>query len=93
MKLGASRSRSNYFYEQRHSMNFKKTILQVPEIVAAVGTSRRPLEVAFKNETGRTINQEIVRIRIEKAKVRSSAHCFWVTRLFACVNHRSASKP
>jgi len=48
--------------------NFKKTILQVPEIVAAVGTSRRPLEVAFKNETGRTINQEIVRIRIEKAK-------------------------
>ena len=48
--------------------NLKKTILQVPEIVAAVGTSRRPLEVAFKNETGRTINQEIVRIRIEKAK-------------------------
>ena len=48
--------------------NYGKTSLQVPEIVAAVGMSRRPLEVAFKNETGRTINQEIVRIRIEKAK-------------------------
>jgi LacI family transcriptional regulator len=30
--------------------------------------SRRPLELAFKRETGRTINQEIARIRIEKAK-------------------------
>jgi LacI family transcriptional regulator len=48
--------------------NYGKTSLQVPEIVAAVGMSRRPLEVAFKSETGRTINQEIVRIRIEKAK-------------------------
>jgi LacI family transcriptional regulator len=48
--------------------NYGKTSLQVPEIVASVGMSRRPLEVAFKNETGRTINQEIVRIRIEKAK-------------------------
>ena len=28
----------------------------------------RYLELAFKRETGRTINQEIVRIRIEKAK-------------------------
>lgn len=48
--------------------HFGKSILQVPEIVGAVGMSRRPLEVAFKRETGRTINQEIVRIRIEKAK-------------------------
>ena len=48
--------------------HFGKSILQVPEIVDAVGMSRRPLELAFKRETGRTINQEITRIRIEKAK-------------------------
>ena len=48
--------------------HFGKSILQVPEIVAAAGMSRRPLELAFKRETGLTINQEIVRIRIEKAK-------------------------
>ena len=48
--------------------HFGKSMLQVPEIVDAVGMSRRPLELAFKRETGRTINQEIARIRIEKAK-------------------------
>lgn len=48
--------------------HFEKSILQVPEIVAATGMSRRPLELAFKRETGRTINQEIARIRIAKAK-------------------------
>ncbi len=52
-------------YIRRH---YGKSVLQVPEIVDAVGMSRRPLEVAFRNETGRTINQEIARIRIEKAK-------------------------
>ena len=50
------------------SQHFGKSMLQVPEIVDAVGMSRRPLELAFKRETGRTINQEIARIRIEKAK-------------------------
>jgi LacI family transcriptional regulator len=52
-------------YIRRH---YGKSVLQVPEIVDAVGMSRRPLEVAFRSETGRTINQEIARIRIEKAK-------------------------
>jgi len=49
--------------------HYGKSILQVPEIVAAAGMSRRPLELAFKAETGRTINQEIARLRIERAKV------------------------
>ena len=42
--------------------------LQVADIVAATRMSRRPLEIAFKREVGRTINHEITRIRIEKVK-------------------------
>lgn len=42
--------------------------LQVADIVAATGLSRRPLEIAFKSEVGRTINHEVIRTRIEKTK-------------------------
>jgi LacI family transcriptional regulator len=41
--------------------------LQVADIVAATSISRRPLEIAFKAEVGRTINHEISRTRIAKA--------------------------
>lgn len=41
--------------------------LQVADIVAATSISRRPLEIAFKAEVGRTINREISRTRIAKA--------------------------
>lgn len=46
---------------------FADSDLQVADIVAATGLSRRPLEIAFKREVGRTINREILRIRLEKA--------------------------
>jgi len=42
--------------------------LQVSDVVASTRMSRRPLEIAFKREVGRTINHEITRVRIEKVK-------------------------
>ena len=39
MKLGVSRSRPNYFYEQRHSMNFKKTLLSTLLAAGILGAS------------------------------------------------------
>lgn len=42
--------------------------LQVADVVAATRMSRRPLEIAFKREVGRTINHEITRVRLEKVK-------------------------
>ena len=48
--------------------HFADARLQVPDIVAATGISRRPLEIAFKREVGRTINHEITLHRLEKVK-------------------------
>lgn len=48
--------------------NFHLPNLQVPDIVYATKVSRRPLEINFKREVGRTIHEEIVRQRIDKAK-------------------------
>jgi len=48
--------------------NFHLRNLQVPDIVYATKVSRRPLEINFKREVGRTIHEEIVRQRIDKAK-------------------------
>jgi LacI family transcriptional regulator len=41
---------------------------QIDDIVASTDISRRPLEVAFKAEFGRTIHTEIMRLRIKHAK-------------------------
>lgn len=43
-------------------------LLGVSSVVAATNLSRRPLEIAFRQELKRTINEEIVRVRMEKAK-------------------------
>lgn len=40
----------------------------VGDVLAAVPLSRRPLEQRFKRETGRTLQKEIWRVRIERAK-------------------------
>lgn len=48
--------------------NYMNHGLQVPDIVAETQLTRRPLEIAFKREVGRTIGQEITRIRLEKVK-------------------------
>lgn len=48
--------------------HFSNSDLQVAEIVATTHLSRRPLEIAFKKEVGRTINREIARYRLEKVK-------------------------
>ena len=42
--------------------------IQVADVVAAVPLSRRPLEIRFKNATGRTLQKEILRVHIERAK-------------------------
>lgn len=40
----------------------------IAEVLAAVPLSRRPLELRFKKSTGRTLQKEIWRVRIERAK-------------------------
>jgi LacI family transcriptional regulator len=48
--------------------HYTSKLLTVDNIVAATKLSRRPLEIAFRNEIGRTINNEIIRVRLEKVK-------------------------
>jgi len=43
-------------------------LLSVDDIVAATSVSRRPLEKAFRHELQRTINEEVLRVRLEKVK-------------------------
>jgi LacI family transcriptional regulator len=40
----------------------------VSDVLAAVPLSRRPLELRFKRDTGRTLQKEIWRVRLERAK-------------------------
>ncbi len=42
--------------------------IQVGDVLAAIPLSRRPLEIRFKNATGRTLQKEILRVRLERAK-------------------------
>jgi LacI family transcriptional regulator len=48
--------------------HYSNALLGVNDVVAATTLSRRDLEKAFRKELGRTINQEIVRVRIERVK-------------------------
>jgi LacI family transcriptional regulator len=48
--------------------NYMDKDLTVERVVAATGLSRRPLEIAFRREIDRPINDEIIRIRLEKVK-------------------------
>lgn len=52
-------------YIQDHYANH---LLGVEAVVAATNLSRRPLERAFRQEMKRTLNEEIVRVRMEKVK-------------------------
>jgi LacI family transcriptional regulator len=47
---------------------FANPLLSVDDIVATTNVSRRPLEKAFRHELRRTINEEVVRVRLEKVK-------------------------
>ena len=40
----------------------------VPEIVAVTEVSRQVLERRFRKEVGRTINEELIRLRVERLK-------------------------
>lgn len=42
--------------------------ISVPDVLASVPLSRRPLELRVKRVTGRTIQKEIWRVRLERAK-------------------------
>ena len=42
--------------------------IRVGDVLAAVPLSRRPLELRFKRDTGRTLQKEIWRVRLERAK-------------------------
>jgi AraC-like DNA-binding protein len=47
---------------------FTDPLLSVDDIVAVTSVSRRPLEKAFRQELRRTINEEVLRVRLEKVK-------------------------
>jgi LacI family transcriptional regulator len=47
---------------------YTNPLLGVEAVVAATDLSRRPLERAFRQEMKRTLNEEIVRVRMEKVK-------------------------
>jgi len=46
---------------------YANPLLSVDDVVAATGVSRRPLEKAFRKELARSINNEVVRVRLDKA--------------------------
>ena len=56
----------------RRALNFIRAHAAEPigvsDVLAAVPLSRRPLELRFKRETGRTLQKEIWRLRLERAK-------------------------
>lgn len=47
---------------------YANALLSVNDVVAATSVSRRPLEKAFRQELKRSINEEIVRVRMNKVK-------------------------
>jgi LacI family transcriptional regulator len=47
---------------------YSNALLGVNDVVAATTLARRDLEKAFRKELARTINQEIIRVRIERVK-------------------------
>lgn len=55
------------FSNNRLSVGLGKTIT-IPELVTALAISRRSLEVFFKQKTGRTLHDEIIRLKLEYAK-------------------------
>lgn len=48
---------------------YANALLGVDDVVSATTVSRRPLEKAFRRELRRTINEEIVRVRLERVKL------------------------
>ena len=48
--------------------HYQDTLLCTDSILAFTNLSRRPLEIAFHRELGRTINAEIIRTRLENTK-------------------------
>lgn len=52
----------------RHMAEQAGNALSVPEIAAAVGLGRQSLERRFNRHVGRTINDELIRLRISKLK-------------------------
>ena len=47
---------------------YANPLLSVDDIVDATSVSRRPLEKVFRQELQRTVNEEVVRVRLEKVK-------------------------
>ena len=54
----------------RHIAEHGHEKMEVPDVVAAMATTRRTLERKFRASLGRTIAEEITRLRLERAKRR-----------------------
>ncbi len=62
---------------------YANPLLGVDDIVAATDLSRRPLEIAFRKELKRSLNEEIVRIRMDKVKELLSTTKLTVAKIAA----------
>jgi len=62
---------------------YTNLLLGVEAVVAATDLSRRPLEKAFRQEMKRTLNEEIVRLRMEKVNVLLSTTSLKVVEVAA----------
>jgi len=65
--------------------------IRVEDVVAQIGCSRRTLELRFQRLLGRSINQEIQRIRLERAKHLLAETELSVARVAEAVGFNSAS--
>jgi LacI family transcriptional regulator len=48
--------------------NYPRSLLSVSDLVSASDVSRRPLEKAFRQQLGRSLHDEIIRVRMAKVK-------------------------
>ena len=48
--------------------NYPRSLLSVSDLVSASDVSRRPLEKAFRHQLGRSMHDEIIRVRMAKVK-------------------------
>jgi LacI family transcriptional regulator len=62
---------------------YSNPLLGVGDIVASTRISRRPLEKAFRQEVNRSINEEVVRIRLEKVEDLLTTTSFTVKQIAA----------
>jgi LacI family transcriptional regulator len=65
--------------------------IRVRDVAACVGLSRRTLEVRFQKALGRSLNAEIQRVRLEKAKIMLAETEWPLAKVAASTGYTDAS--